>query len=196
LKPAKGTNSDDSESEEIDNGKGSSRKRKRGNKSHAMSRFTNLQHLHLSTTFQRFFDSAGVDPIEFLNDGEALEHRIQEFRTKATLGDAFRACYQYAMDLQERSDMDTVRWHFSMIFYHDLNKLINPKNSGRRMGRMMKKKMVRFLEAVFNGNTEKIDEAMLKMDEWGKLGKKLVQLCESFTPGCLFYLAQHLSKNL
>lgn len=133
------------------------------------------------------------DPGGVLNDPQILQNLVQEFAGD-TISDAFMASYQYTAQLEARAGMDKVRWLFSMLLMYDLVRLIRPHGSGR-VGSIMKVHLVRFLEPIASPERD-VEGMAVNLTIWSTRGKKLNVLCETFGPGCLFYLGEVLSCDL
>ena len=164
-------------------------------KDRAMGRLLRLTKVELLQPFEVFLRDHATDADFFMREA-GTEHLIGRFQNANQLGDAFCACVDYCLGLQERTVVNRCRWHFHMIFFYHITRMINPEVTGRRWGLRMKKRTADFLADVYNSDERRIKETLMRMETWSKLGLKLWQLCEEFGVGCLFFLAHVLNPYL
>lgn len=188
--------SDDEEElgEDVDTDVETPKKRKKPSPRHPWQRFLNMESLVLPPAIEQHLRRHGTDPERFLNDEGLLRNNITNF-SRETVGDAFIACYQYTLHLDKRRTQDSSRWHFTMLLYYDLVKLIRPNGSGR-VGYLIREDLVKFLGSVHGPKTIQVDVALAQLNEWSRHGMKLNMLCTKFGDGCLFYLNELLSADL
>jgi len=156
---------------------------------------TNMKELTIDPTLAEHIQRLRADPKEFMNDTKSLLHEAFQYRSSPA--DAFVACYSYTLVLQQRRTVDDIRWCFSLLFFFDIVKQIDPTSSGRRVGRLQQSKVRSFLGRVVGSSCPfRLVDATQDINKWARLGRKLNLMCERFGPGCLIFLHQQFSDNL
>ena len=159
---------------------------------HPWAPFMRLKKVVLAYSIEHHLRQYGPDAEKFLSDDDLLKHKIFECAEDA-VSDKFMAYYEYTLQLAARRSKDGIRWCFSMLMYFDLVKVVKPKSSGKKVGRLMLKDIIKFL-----GESSTLDPKMAykNMNKWAGFGRKLDLLCTTFGPGCIFYLVDFFSTNL
>lgn len=191
--PSQSTNGEHEHTERDTEQVEAAHKRKRSAAS-PMRRLAKLSSPSLTLSVEQMIDTGDIE--RFFNAEISLFDGIRETQIGETLGDVFRSRCRYVSDLEGRAGRDNARWCFAMLMFFDLVKLIKPNATGSRMGELMRRDAVPFLEEVFDRNRAMISEAQVKLERWSRTGKKLNQLCHEFGPGSLFFLSEHLSRDL
>ncbi|MCJ1474433.1 hypothetical protein MMC13_003091, partial [Lambiella insularis] len=160
----------------------------------AMKRLVNLIQLVLDPVLLEYFRDHGMNSLKFMNSNDILKDTIAE-DLEATAGDEYMMRFTYTNRLNGQRNMDNTRRLFMMVFHYDILKCAIPSASGRRLNPNLRSKVEEFLKPILLtsqvASTVKFDE----LDTWIRCGMKLAALCNKFGPGCLFYLADHLSEN-
>ena len=136
----------------------------------------------------------GPDPAGFVNDQSRLTSQPLVFKS-GEVGDAFVVRYRYTLELEARRTKDNVRWCFTMLMYYDLVRLIRPQSTGR-VGQLMFNDISDFLRPLTKTPWLEEQHAFEQLNEWSRCGRKLNVLCRIFGEGCLFFLAERLSRDL
>ncbi len=181
-------------SDEMTGDMGGPKKRRRGTPRHPWRPIIQMRSLCLPERYRVHLEANGTDPLCFINDNEVLQNAVVDYG-ESDVGDAFMACYNYALQLVRRRATDRIRWFFTMIMFFDLVRLIRPHGSGR-VGRLMMQEIVGFLGPLIDAGEIEAEVTLAQINEWQLCGSKLDHLCRKFGPGSLFYLEDQLSPDL
>lgn len=163
---------------------------------HPWQRILNITFLNLPHSVLTHVLTHGTSARDFLAEQRPLVNNMSDYDGQ-TVGDAFMACYRYTIDLEARMSSDKIKWCFSMLMFFDLSRLIRPNGAGNgRWGNLMVEEVAAFLGPVLGPDTVTANDAKKQINRWSTYGRKLDLFCQTFTPGSLFFLAEHLSADL
>ncbi|EON69798.1 hypothetical protein W97_09061 [Coniosporium apollinis CBS 100218] len=160
---------------------------------HPMRAIMNLDALDLDPSVERFLDRHGADAALFLAQAGAIQCTIAQGEAES-LGDAFIARYQFAINLDAQLKINNQLWCYTMLLYHDLVKYIRPDGAGR-VGKLMRQEIIAFLGPVLIKTPISTSAALENLNNWAIWGRKLNKLSVEFGPGFVFFLAPILSKD-
>ncbi|KAI4668886.1 uncharacterized protein J4E92_008621 [Alternaria infectoria] len=171
-----------------------------GGKKNAKSPFVTilrLQELALSPVVQAHLDTNKTDAQSFFYSKE-LVNNVQNY-SKDSTGEAMIIQYQYTKTVSRQLGLNSIRWLFLMLMWHDLVKLARPDCTGNRIGHLMKVHLLELIKPVYASSSDMqklaIEEVADELHAWCKFGAKINILVENFGEGCVFYLHNILSPN-
>jgi hypothetical protein len=155
-----------------------------------------INKLKLDTYVEDYLAAHGTEPSRFMMDAGMIQPHNDEEETVQ----AFRSIWIYAQELLARKALDGFRFCFTMLYFYDLVKSINPRSTGR-IGKLMFEDLRDFLDNTLpalggvRGATNQA-EVLTTLNDWSYCGYKLSVIVDRFGEGCLFYLGSVLSHNL
>ncbi|XP_014555212.1 hypothetical protein COCVIDRAFT_27833 [Bipolaris victoriae FI3] len=156
-----------------------------------------LQELILSPAIQTHIENNKADAHSFFYSKEVMNN-IQSYDKDST-GEALILQYQYTKTLSHNMKLNSVRWHFLMLMWHDIVKLARPDCTGNRISHLMKKHLLELITPVYANSSDMnavgMEVVADELHTWCRYGAKLNVFVENFGEGCIFYLQGVLSPN-
>lgn len=117
------------------------------------------------------------DPVSFFTDNTVLSYVTDSPRKNIT--DRILLHYSYTTNLEQRKDVNSLRWRLVMVFWWDVAGIISQNRSTRRITRnpdsaeTLKATMANaFMET--GESTTKNDARLENVNRWAKIGKRLL----------------------
>ncbi|KAI4238433.1 MAG: hypothetical protein LQ349_001113 [Xanthoria aureola] len=153
-----------------------------------------LENIELDRAAKQYLTEHGINAAPLFADCRPLENEVLGFNGGETSGDAFAAHFKYTVTLEDRRSVDTIRLFFQLLMWYDLVKIVAPRRTGKKIGKIMLEDIQGFIEP----NKLDIESKLIlsEVQRWTCLGWKLNVFCETFGPGSLLHLGPLLTLGL